>query len=140
MVRHLLLACAGSIGAYFDTAEALHKKSRTLSSLCNLCVLCVSVVDQFRAKHTTETQRTQRTQRLHREIQNVGTFSAKPHRDTATLNRLPLKRSPSAVTCVKRFANREIVNEAGAIFLGIVQPTFIFLVLLGILVLVPHLR
>ena len=54
---------------------ALHKKSRTPSSLCNLCVLCVFVVNKFPAIHTTETQR---TQRLHREIHNEGTFCAKP--------------------------------------------------------------
>ena len=57
---------------------ALHKKSRTPSSLCNLCVLCVFVVNKFPAKHTTETQR---TQRLHREIHNEGTFRAKPRRE-----------------------------------------------------------
>src|SRR6185369_5309134 len=54
---------------------ALHKKSRSRSSLCNLFVLCVSVVDELRAKtHHRDTEDTEVAQR------NPGTrtFSAKP--------------------------------------------------------------
>src|SRR5678815_1125423 len=53
---------------------ALHKKSRSLSSLCNLSVLCVSVVDEFRVKpHHRNTEVAQRNPRTR-------TFCAKPCR------------------------------------------------------------
>jgi len=56
---------------------ALHKKSRSLSSLCNLSVLCVSVVDEFRVKpHHRDTEDTEVAQRNPR----TRTFCAKPTR------------------------------------------------------------